>query len=142
MDDSDLPYVWGAYKMGHYDWPPGLDVEGMKGEVARLLGQCDEAYTAVIDGRPAGIALATFAGRRMEPHVDWFPWATKRNKVECAIRFFIEMRKDYKVLIFATAADQGFFDVMCRYGVIRRVGTLHKYGDDLSDAKLYESREP
>lgn len=71
--------------------------------------------------RPVGVILAHGLpdGRRIEPHVDWFPWATPRNRVEGLVGFLIEVSKRFKILVYSTEAERNFWERMKSYGILR-----------------------
>ena len=41
---------------------------------------------------PVGFIAAATNGYIYEPHVEWFSWATPRNKLRCAVAFFQKFR--------------------------------------------------
>lgn len=57
-----------------------------------------------------------------EPHVLWFPWASKRNKLECTVGFLVELKKRVPFFIPAMERDVSFFRHVGKYGVLRQVG--------------------
>lgn len=79
--------------------------------------------------RPAAIVLLHQPDKRAAvlwmADVIWFPWATARNKLESIVYFMNAMRKDWLIMEFAVPNEQAFFDHVCRYGVMRRAGTLY-----------------
>lgn len=77
--------------------------------------------------------------RQMTPHVIWFAEASARNKLECAVRFITDLRKDGHVVTTAKPQDWRFFSQICNYGVLRPVGKLWKHYKDGSDAMIYQS---
>lgn len=54
----------------------------------------------------------------------WMPWATQRNRIESAAHFFAHIRSQIPMVEYAREPDRKFFDVMCRLGVMQRVGTM------------------
>ena len=78
----------------------------------------------------------------MEPHIEWFPWATPRNRLEAALEFLDGLRKQGKTALITTVVGgeaERFHNRICRYGVTRFVGKIKGYfnGDD---ANLYQTR--
>ncbi len=76
-----------------------------------------------VDGlRPAGLVLAKdwAAGRGIEPHVDWFPWATPRNRFEGSAVFLREVGKQLKIVIYSDAESEAFWIRIMRYRMLRK----------------------
>ena len=82
--------------------------------------------------KPVGTILAFFS--HPEPALSpfmiigdiiWYPWATPRNKVEAALNFFNEMRRNTAMVEYANKETKAFFEVMAKHGVMRRIGTSH-----------------
>jgi hypothetical protein len=54
----------------------------------------------------------------------WFPWASKRNRIESAVGFFHRMRNEIPMVDYAHGeVNKRFFEMICRHGVMRRIGT-------------------
>ena len=71
------------------------------------------------------LPIASVAGRSVFHDGDmlWFPWASKRNKVEAAVHFFNVMRDDTPMVEYADDEAKPFFEMICRHGIMRRVET-------------------
>ena len=78
------------------------------------------------DNMPVGIVGGLYRQEVLEPHVEWFPWATSRNKIEALLAFIDGMRKDTALLIFTDFEERNFWLRMAQYGVIRRVGKFFR----------------
>jgi len=84
------------------------------------------AYDWIIEARgnegirPIGLVLANvmLAGRGIDPHVDWFPWATARNKFEGSAAFLREVHKQHKIFIFSDKESKPFWTRMCQYRIL------------------------
>lgn len=72
--------------------------------------------------RPMGMVLGWLSpGRRIiEPHVNWFPWASMRTRFECAAQFFSEVRKEYKVFVYSGSEDEAFFTRLYEHRLLNR----------------------
>ena len=69
----------------------------------------------------------------------WFPWTSRRNILEAALQFFRDLGKgESPVIEFATLEDKRFFERMCEYGVMRRIGTAHSVAADGRPVKVFE----
>ena len=127
----------------------GLDIpaftELVTGRVAGMIRVGGEAYVGLRkDGRTV-VCLATVMfqdtpdlARQAQPHVHWFPEATARDKVEIGLRFLVDLKRQALLLIAANKADWRFFDHLCKYGAVRRVGTIRGYFEDGGDAGLWQ----
>jgi len=84
---------------------------------------------------PVGLAIVTYSQtydrRRAFPHVIWFKEATARQRLEITLRFLLKLKKSNLVVIEAKQPYWPFFDHLCKYGALRRVGTIkYAYGAD------------
>jgi len=76
---------------------------------------------------PVGIFVANFDGWNLEPHVEFFPWATNRNKVKAVVGFLVFQRfqKDIGCIrIHASEKFRSFFSRMKKYIPIRVGGKI------------------
>jgi hypothetical protein len=65
-----------------------------------------------------GLVYCYYNGWRMEPEVEWFPWARKRNILRSTVAFLLYCRysKDIGVvLVHATDDDNHFFKGVKKY---------------------------
>ena len=91
---------------------------------------------------PIGLASVRYEqcgkSRHSYPHVVWFPEASRRNRLECALKFLIELKNKSLVLISARAGEVEFFDHLCKYGVLRGVGKIWSYFGPGEDAVVFQ----
>lgn len=92
------------------------------------------------EDRPVGLVLGRGARHIMDTAVWWFPWATSRNKLECAVKFLNTMRVTCVVFIAAEESDWRFYDYLLRYGMMHRIGKMHDCFEAGKLAKLYQTR--
>lgn len=155
FSDSHIKYVWAAYRRGFLeDIEPGLSAEEFR---LRLLGWARQIIETngdvfVLTGKtPFGeipVGIVSFkceappsANQQFQPHVDWLPEASPRNRLECAMKFLIDMKKDGIVLLVAREKDWKFFERLCNYGVLRPVGKIRGYYSDGTAAMLFQDRK-
>jgi hypothetical protein len=69
----------------------------------------------------------------------WMPWATTRNKIESAVHFFNEVRKEYPMVQYACAEEKRFFETIAKHGIMRRVGTSYNVYRD-GATTIFETR--
>ncbi len=88
-----------------------------------------------------GSVLVEGPGYHRNAEFQWFPEASPRNKLECAVRVLLEIKKGH-LLMFTVGEgrDMVFLGHLCKYGVMRRVGTVRRYLEDGSDAGLFQTK--
>lgn len=146
FQDADWPWLWAAYRKGGLSdfiteairlttsLPEDTDPDSLTQEQFRLLmlrtgqGACGVWMMTAADGRPVGIVMAypeTLVTQK--PHVRWFPWASPRNRLECALRFVLKEGKKSNLFLFTKPEDRKFWQVLCRYGVLRPIGKVYNH---------------
>ena len=117
-----------------------------KGELSRILTDLVEKGgegfigLAKKDGRdiPICLCLIEYQQKRAYPQVWWFPEAAPRNKIELSVKFLIDLKAEFLVLIPAKQHEVAYFSHLCKYGILRKVGTIREYFPD-SKAVLFQS---
>lgn len=106
--------------------PEGLDQNSFRLLIERM-GYGAAVWTMTDkDGRPVGVVVGYPRTEiAFEPHVRWFPWASPRNRLECALRFIRKESKAFTLLIFTRPEERNFWQVMARYGVLRKVNPVY-----------------
>lgn len=143
LQDDDMKWLWAAYKLGTFEAiPKGLRVDEFK---ATVFGQLDfiDALDVVIAkterGKiPVGLMTARVDDLGLWPSADWFPWASPRNKIEGVIVYINTARRSHLVLLLGAPDEKAFLTHVCKYGIMRRVGTIQKDGKRLA---LFQSKE-
>lgn len=95
--------------------------------------------------RPVGIALGKFLNngeRVVEPHVEWFPWASVRNRLECGAEFMRQVGKKYKVLVFAGDEDAPLFERLRQYCLLKKGCKIKGYFSPDEGAQLFYTPGP
>ena len=138
-----MAYVWAAYKMGAFgQFKEGLTVQEFGNIVLdtakELFNQKGDLYILIGGGKPCALVTVTMAQLQWWPHCTWFPWATARNKIECALRFFVLIKEHVNCVITSLPDTVDFFGHLCRYGVLRRIGTGRGWLGD-TDVVLFET---
>jgi len=146
VSEGDLKYAWAAYKRGSFD---GMIEEELDPRAfAEAFGSLGVAFhgmwTFLDDGKPVGMGFAFMAHPEpvLAPYmifdrVIWFDWATPRQRIEHGVNFFNEIRKEFPVIGHVDKENKSYFEMMCKHGVIRRVGTSHNL-----DKAVFETRAP
>lgn len=127
---EDNRWLWAAYQKGGLSgFPPELDLPGFLEFLAQVLTTPIQALMleAKVDelGQvgPVGIASIRYAqGIEAWPWVDWFPWASQRNRIECGVKLLNDLNKE-KLVLFHTD-ELVFVNHLARYGLLRPIGWL------------------
>lgn len=144
--DADWPWLWAAYRKGGLSdfivdaiklttsLPEDTDPDSLDQGQFKLLmqrvgqGSCGAWMMIAADQRPVGIVMAYPRSlTTMEPHVRWFPWATPRNRLECSLRFVERERKKSNLFLITKPEERKFWQVLCRYGVLRPIGKVYNH---------------
>jgi hypothetical protein len=141
-----MAYLWAAYKRGVFahlpEFTPELSPDDFRklmfaviGNVLQGGGDAWMFYSKSI--HPVGLVIGFASGKGMEPHVFWFPEATPRNRVECALKWLVEMKSKYALFLWVKEADWNFYRHLCKYGAIREVGKYRDFPGG-GDAMLFQ----
>lgn len=156
--NEDMPFIWAAYKKKKLDvlgdsFKGDMSKEEFKEKIERYIFENNLSPVTFFtkkDGRDMAIGIGLFwiRGRIMQTeNLIWFPWASNRIILESYVNFVNNTRKTlhepsgkkYLILEFAMEKDKGFFDHVCSYGIMSRVGTsLEIYNNE--KCCVYESR--
>jgi hypothetical protein len=159
IEDEDIKFVWAAYKKGALkDMAGPFENESMTADefkatfVETVQQRYSGAWTMFAETRkgfmPVGVIFAFYSHRdpALSPFMIvgdlvWFPWASKRNRVESAVNFFDRIRKTIPMVDYAHGeANKRFFEMVSKHAVMRRVGTtynVHKGGEPVA---IFETR--
>lgn len=150
MGEAHLRWLYRAYKLGelsHFPLQPDLDPLSFRNAVMAMLATVNAtngALFAFMDAeRPIGVVgvqVAPVMDRlRAFPHAVWFSEASPRQRVECALKFLLDLKHTHLVVIEAKEPDWRFFEHLCKYGLLRRVGTLRDAYGAGGRAAIYQS---
>ena len=152
-DADDMKYLYAAWKLGK---TPLTAIEANTPEefAAQFTDHVAEryhvAYTLMAappnkDVMPVGVVfgIKPFHGEPVMWLGDfiWFPWASIRNKLEAAVHFMNQIRKELTIVGFCEPEAINFFEHICRYGVLRRAGTVFDMIGEGPRA-IYQTRKP
>lgn len=143
---DDERWLWAAYKRG-MDLIPDKDLDQAEFQqyLNHILSVHDVGYSLHAHNGDkmiqVGLALGNLEdGIRLHGHMHFYPWATKRNKLEVTVKFFQEMRQLYTVIFMTNEKLKPFFDWVCRYGILRRVGFIENYTAHNETAHMYQTK--
>lgn len=132
-----MPYLWAAYRMGVWNYLLEEDLDRNQfTDFVSNFSQISELFILFSD-KPLGLISLREDTKIIEPHIDWFPWVSDRNKIEGLVKAVLELREIKPLLIWSKEETKDFFVHVAKYGIIRRVGTFH------SDEKysIFQSKE-
>lgn len=144
-----MRWLWAAYQSGVWKeiLVEGLSQQEFSETVTDMLGMVDHDWIVEIKTdkglRPVGLITGDnrFMGHGIEPHVDWFPWATPRNKLECAIQFIKQTGKETKLFLYIRE-DLKFWERVWRYKVLKKGCKINDCYGSGEDAVMYYSPGP
>lgn len=149
-DDKAMAHVYAAYKRGGLVLAaePDLEPESFGLMFGRWLMQVisDGSQAIIISAKapevmPVGLVIIDYQGVTAYPDVHWFPEASPRNRLECMLYLMLELKKEHMVF-FTVAKDETdwkFLMHLCKYGVLRPVGTIRDHGGEGEHATLFQS---
>lgn len=126
--ESDLRYLWAFHKQTQGN----LSVDEFKEEFALTASQYNTMH--VLEGKtpkgfmPFGIIFGVYPGPFLLINPDdilWFPWASKRNIIEGAVKFINKLRDEINIVFYVSMKDKKFAEHINRHGITRKVGHLH-----------------
>ena len=140
-----MPFVWAAYNKGAFGFPEGLtSAEVREHLLMNLIGAAECHILTAQNWRgantPVGLVTTASDGYKTWPRLVWFPWSTRRNKVESFLRWVNDIRKTRMLLFHVEQSDRRFMDHMCRYGVMRCIGLEDDYFAPGVEAWAFQSR--
>lgn len=149
FEDKDWGILWAAYKRNSFGLPEGMAQEEFMVALAPVLARHDSLFLIEDDSPayqskrgPVGLVGVFTDTWLIEPHADWFAWATKRNVLRCAVAWFQKVRHDKHVgacMVRARQKHEKFFTRLRRYGVLFYVGKVPNGFED-GDMVLYSVR--
>lgn len=147
---KDMGVLWGGYKLGSFKHLPEggaqeefadyimSDVNGYarKWIIEDSNAQFNDKYGAI------AMVCAVYNGWELEPHVNFFSWATPRNKLRAMVSFLQMMRYDKEVgIVNANSLEEtkGFFHHVVKYGVLKYAAKVPN-GDSRGDRYMFYIR--
>ena len=141
IHEDHLKHYWAAYRLGAFEnLDSQLSQEDFLDQISQIDDDSSGIHTLKVNDVPVGAVVIYGGPYRVEPHCIWFPWATPRNKLESAVHFLNEIRKEYLAMIFSEKEDSRFFTHICKYGILRRGCKVIGFYED-SDAMLFYSNK-
>ena len=142
---KDMGILWASYKRKPFkEIKEGLSQQEFAQQIEELNKDAEiliieDLNIAYDDTGPVAILWVFSDGWEYEPHVEFFSWATKRNKLSCAVSFFQWMRfkralglckvesLEESMPLFKKCVDYGVLKFSGRLRNIDPRGTLYIY---------------
>ena len=149
LQEKHFKYLWAAYKLGKLDilgLEPDLDPLRFKAWLVKatseIIGFGGDLFIVGV-GMPLGLVVVSLGGppkakRQLYPHVVWFAPTTPRNRLECSLKFIVEMKQEGNLIVVADQTNWRFFEHLCKYGCLRAMGKFRGYFESGEDAMLYQ----
>ena len=152
LGDEDIKFLWAAYRKGALEslgerFNEGLEPKEFKDAIGlEMVENYDFGWTLLAPD-PVGLVLAFQSHRNPERSpflvvgdIVWFPWSSPRQRVEAAVNFFNEARREAAFIEYARKEHRKFFEMIAKHGIMRRVGTSHNvYPREATT--IFETRE-
>lgn len=152
-DNQAMAYVYAAYKRGKLIiGEPDLERDAFASMFERwlkeLIGSGSQAIVIrakVNEIIPVGLVIIDYQGTTAYPDIHWFPEASPRNRVECGLYLMLELKKEHMVFFTVPGItrnpepDWKFLMHLCKYGVLRPVGTIRDHNGEGEHATLFQS---
>jgi len=153
-DADDMKYLYAAWRLGS-PVLQAIKTENTPEAFTEAFGEhialrFQRAYTLIAtppgkDTMPVGVVfgIVPFYQKQVMWLGDfiWFPWASPRNKLETTVHFLNQMRKQYTIIGFCEPEAINFFEHICRYGVLRRAGTVFDFFEE-GPRGIFQTRKP
>lgn len=142
--DEKLIYI--AYRLGKLPnaWrsEPGISVSEFSSTVrAFILQNHDYAWSLRRNGEPKGIVFGVDAGATVViGDVIWHPKTTVREKLELSAALGESLRKDNVAIIRSSYEHKHFYETLCSWRILRRVGTLYDVPESGQRSLEYQTR--
>ena len=139
IEDEDMRYTFAAYKKGALE-PLGepfdntsMTADQFKETFERFVVEKFHAVWTLFATTkrgfiPVGLIFAVWVPSSPYMTVNalcWFPWASRRNIIECCVSFLNSIRTQVNMMFYAAPEHKRTYEVCAMHGVIRRIGTSH-----------------
>lgn len=141
FEANDYGWLWAAYQTDE------VTKEQFIVNTNQILSRYNEVY--IVDDRnkkfedsfgSVALVCAYYDGHRLEPHVEWFPWATPKNKLRSHVAFLQKMkyRKDVAVTeVKSSEGNKKFFHNLSKYISLKSCGMLPKGRADGNEHRFF-----
>lgn len=159
-NDQAMGHVYAAYRRGGLvleETQPDLHPEAFGLMFGQWLHQliASGSQAIIISAKvgtevmPVGLVVIDYNGRTAYPDIHWFPEASPRNRLESALYLMLQLKKEHMVFFTVPGTkpqpdeqpqlDWKFLMHLCKYGVLRPVGTIRDHDGPGEHATLFQS---
>lgn len=90
---------------------------------------------------PAAIVIGASAnGIIAIAAIIWMPWVSLRARLQSIVNWLNVMRRQSVIFEYAKQRHKRLFEHICRYGLMRRVGTIYDMAPE--PIAFFQSRKP
>jgi hypothetical protein len=145
---KDIGILWVAYKGKPFEWlKEGLSQEQFASAIETLsenepLSVAEDRNRHFKNKGVVALITSPSDGWKVEPHMQFMPWATKRNILRVVVSYlqYVRHSKNFGVcVVHSMENSKRLFDKVCEYGVLHWVGKVVN-GDHRGDDHLYSVR--
>lgn len=144
---KDIGILWVAHKrQPFYSIQKDLTQEQFAKEISDLATQAELLIAEDINKEykgsgPVALIGVKSDGWKIEPHAEFFKWATPKNVLKVSVAFFqmARYRKIGVCVVYSLNDSVPLFDKCCKYGVLKPVGQIPN-GDPRGDEFIYSIR--
>lgn len=133
--EKDLWLLWASYDLGGFDWiERGLDKDKFVFQVMAYMSVFHNLWLIEDDnpyfkGRRGPVCIVGIQtnGWSIEPHFEFFKWASKRSILRCMVMFFQKARHDKQVGVVVGRTFKKYVDNLThlkKYGVLFYCGKI------------------
>lgn len=135
MKEEDLKYFYASEKLKGNQFDPKVFHVELSNNIQDAFNYGWVIETDKPIGAVFGIACGPFT---VIVDMIWFPWATKRNRIEGAIAGINWVRKKMTCLLYCEEKDKDYYVHIAKYGILRRIGKIEGIYD--KPATLFQTR--
>jgi len=142
---KDMGVLWVAHKKIPFEWLKVNTQQEFSEEIQKIskgedLMVSEDRNRSFKSGKGiVGLISISTNGWKLEPHVQFMPWATKRNILRTTVAFLQYIRLSRKVgvcMVLSLENSVKLFNTVCTYGVLNKVGKIVN-GDPRGDEYVY-----
>jgi hypothetical protein len=141
---KDIGVLWVAHKRRpFYELKPDITQEQFAHEISSIAQKAELLIAEDGNHKHKAVALIAVSsnGWKVEPHAEFFQWATPKNILRVSVAFFqmIRYRQIGSCVVLSLPESKSLFDKCCTYGVLHKVGEIAN-GDPRGDELVYSVR--
>lgn len=145
IDERFIKRLYVAYGMGEIGFlPEDLTPLDFAPTLRAFVTQLEESGSGVWallspESVVGLVFLRPVRDRVAEPVFHWFSWASPRNKLETALKFFLEAKKNHQLFLTVPQGGELLLTHLGKYGVVRGIGKFNDFFGDKQNALMFQS---